>query len=126
MCPMTREEYGNDSSMWYVDDPRPLTDRRNWTPTKLNPLLQRDTAVCSKLNVNFKESNISLYDSYCFQRIRVFVLSRFLYLNVYSTVYYHQYDMFVFMVIPNMIIVLSDMSVFATYIPMKTVNHSTF
>ena len=46
MCPTTREEYGEDSSMWYVDDPRPLKDRRNWTPEKMNELLQRE-ALCS-------------------------------------------------------------------------------
>ena len=47
MCPLTREEYGEDSSMWYVDDARPLTDRRNWMPTKMNELLRREV-VCSK------------------------------------------------------------------------------
>ena len=42
-CPLTQEEYGEDSLMWYVDDPRPLTDRRNWTPEKMNELLERET-----------------------------------------------------------------------------------
>ena len=58
MCPTTREEYGEDSSMWYVDDPRPLKDRRNWTPEKMNELLQRE-ALCritSKQTVTVKEN----------------------------------------------------------------------
>ena len=50
MCPLTREEYGEDSLMWYVDDPRPLTQRRNWTPSKMNELLEREV-FCSKLEV---------------------------------------------------------------------------
>ena len=48
MCPLTREAYGEDNTMWYIDDPRPLTDRANWTPGQMNELLQRD-ALCSKL-----------------------------------------------------------------------------
>ena len=32
--------------MWYVDDTRPLTDRRNWTPEKMNELLERK-ALCN-------------------------------------------------------------------------------
>ena len=50
MCPSKREEYGEDSQMWYTDDPRPLTDRANWKPNVLNHLLER-VDLCSELRL---------------------------------------------------------------------------
>ena len=50
MCPLTREEYGEDYQMWYTDDPRPLTDRANWKPDILNELLER-VALCGELKI---------------------------------------------------------------------------
>ena len=40
-CPGVGDEsIESNDSWWYTDDKRPLTDRRNWNPEKLDQLLE--------------------------------------------------------------------------------------
>ena len=40
-CPAAPQNEHPGSVMWYTDNPNPLTSRKNWTPEKLDQLLDR-------------------------------------------------------------------------------------
>ena len=46
-CPVIPDRHGNVEPLWYIDDPRELGLSVNWTPDKLDELLDR--AICCKL-----------------------------------------------------------------------------
>lgn len=40
-CPLVRGDVNGTNGYWFTDNKKDLTRRRNWTPSKLNDLLER-------------------------------------------------------------------------------------
>ena len=70
------EDADANEELWFIDDPTPLTKRKNWTPKKLDALLSR--SQCCKCLLYIRNSRVylfvCLFFCFCFCFVSCFVL----------------------------------------------------